>query len=150
MEKKKKKHIVLMNGPISSMFIGDSIAKHSSKTNIGAHAIFLGQIREDKKNELAVCSIEYSAHNEMAEQAFEIIRENAFAKYDMECMHIYHSVGNVKIGEISLFVFVSCKHRAQSFKALEWIVDAIKKEVPIWKKEILNNGSHVWVSGEQM
>ena len=150
MEKKKKKHTVLMNGPISSMFIGDAIAKHSSKTNIGAHAIFLGQIREDKRQEFTVCSIEYSAHNEMAEQAFETIREAAFSKFDMECMHIYHSVGNVKIGEISLFVFVSCKHRAQSFLALEWIVEAIKKEVPIWKKEILNNGSHVWVSGKQM
>lgn len=134
-----------MNGPISSSFIGDAIAKHSSKTNIGAHAIFLGQIRADIKNELAVCMIEYSAHNEMAEHAFETIRETAFSKFDMVCMHIYHSIGNIKIGEISLFVFVSCKHRAQSFEALEWIVEAIKKEVPIWKKEILSNDTHYWV-----
>ena len=148
MEKKKKKHIVLMNGPISSMFIGDAIEKHSSKTNIGAHAIFLGQIRKDQNQTISVTEIDYSAHNEMAEKAFENIRESAFNKFEMECMHIYHSVGNVKIGEISLFVFVSCKHRAQSFLALEWIVEAIKKEVPIWKKENFEDGSYVWINGD--
>lgn len=148
MEKKKKKHTVLINGPISSIFIGDAIAKHSSKTNIGAHAIFLGQIRKDQKQEKTVSAIEYSAHNEMAEQAFETIREAAFSKFDMVCMHIYHSLGNIKIGEISLFVFVSCKHRSQSFKALEWIVEAIKKEVPIWKKENFEDGNHEWIGGK--
>lgn len=146
--KHKKKHTVLMNGPISSTFIGDAISKHSIKTNIGAHAIFLGQIRMDKKKDSLVCAIEYSAHPEMAEKAFENIREKAFEKYEMECMHIYHSIGNVKVGEISLFVFVSCKHRIQSFLALEWIVESIKKEVPIWKKEILSDGGHNWINEE--
>ncbi|HRH56909.1 MAG TPA: molybdenum cofactor biosynthesis protein MoaE [Chitinophagales bacterium] len=141
----KKKHSVLVNGPITSDFIGNSIAKHSTKTNIGAHAIFLGQVRKDLKENTAVANIEYSAHNEMAEKIFEAIREQAFEKFDMVCMHIYHSLGKVNVGEVSLFVFVSCKHRAQSFEALEWIVEEIKNKVPIWKKENYENGNYSWI-----
>lgn len=133
----KKKHKVLVEGPISSAFIGESIAKHSGKTDIGAHAIFLGQIRKDNNENNNVTSIEYSAYGEMAENIFHTIREEAFSKYSMVCMHIYHSLGIVKTGEISLFVFVSCKHRQKSFEALQYIVDEIKAKVPIWKKEKL-------------
>ncbi len=141
----KKKHSVLVNGPITSDFIGNSIAKHSTKTNIGAHAIFLGQVRKDLKENTAVANIEYSAHNEMAEKIFEAIREQAFEKFDMVCMHIYHSLGKVNVGEVSLFVFVSCKHRAESFEALEWIVEEIKHKVPIWKKENYENENYSWI-----
>ena len=144
-QQKKKKHTVLINGPVTPSFIGDSIAKHSSKTDIGAHAIFLGQVRKDKKEERHVRDIEYSAHSEMAEKVFEEIRERAFTKYDMVCMHIYHSIGRVKTGEISLFVFVSCKHREQSFEALRELVEEIKAHVPIWKKENYEDDSYTWI-----
>lgn len=144
-KKVKKKHTVLVEGPVSSEFIGNSIAKHSSKTDIGAHAIFLGQIRKDDHADKLVAGIDYSAHNEMAEKAFYTIREAAFEKFPMVCMHIYHSLGHVAVGEISLFVFVSCKHRAKSFEALEYIVNEIKAQVPIWKKEIYEDGSHSWI-----
>lgn len=146
----KKKHTVLINSAITADFIGNSIAKHSSKTEIGANAIFLGQVRNDIKNNTEVSSIEYSAHNEMAEKIFETIREEAFLKFDMVCMHIYHSIGKVKTGEISLFVFVSCKHREQSFKALEWIVEEIKNKVPIWKKENYEDGNYSWIGAAQI
>lgn len=138
-----------MHGAIAPDFISSSIAKHSSKTEIGAHAIFLGQIRKDVKENIAVANIEYSAHNEMAEKVFEDIREHAFEKFDMVCMHIHHSLGKVNVGEISLFVFVSCKHRAQSFEALEWIVEEIKNKVPIWKKENYVDGNYSWIGSEK-
>ncbi len=144
-EKKKKHHPVLVQGPITPEFIANAIAKHSSKTDIGAHAIFLGQIRNDVKDGKAVTDIVYSAHNEMAEKEFSKLRETAFAKYDMVCMHIYHSLGSVKTGEISLFVFVSCKHREQSFEALRTIVDDVKANVPIWKRENYQDDSYNWV-----
>lgn len=150
MEKTKKKKTVLKDGPILPEFISASIANHSSKTDIGAHAIFLGQIRRDEKEAGKVVSnIEYSAHNEMAEEVFYEIRESAFSKFDIVCMHIYHSLGTVKVGEISLFVFVSCKHRADSFKALEYLVEEIKAKVPIWKKENYENGTYSWLGGEK-
>jgi molybdopterin synthase catalytic subunit len=137
---------VLIQGPIKPEFIGASIAKHSGKTGIGAHAIFLGQVRKDSNASGAtVNEIVYSAHEAMAEKVFSEIREEAFAKFDMVCMHIYHSLGAVKTGEISLFVFVSCKHRKASFRALEEIVEKIKLRVPIWKKEIFENGQSRWI-----
>ncbi|MDB5228252.1 MAG: molybdopterin converting factor [Bacteroidota bacterium] len=149
MEEKKKKHNVLVEGRVTSTFIADAISKHSSKTEIGAHAIFLGQVRRDAQKDSFVKNIEYSAHPEMAEKAFEKIREKAFKKFDMICLHIHHSIGMVDAGEVSLFVFVSCKHRAQTFGALKWLVDEIKKTVPIWKKENYENGSYKWLDGDQ-
>jgi molybdopterin synthase catalytic subunit len=145
MEAKKKKHKVLIEGPVQPSFIADSIAKHSSKMDIGAHAIFLGQVRADAKDGKAVKAIEYSAYPEMAENILSEIREDLFSRYPITCMHIYHSIGTVKAGEISLFVFVSCKHRKESFDALRDIVELIKAKVPVWKKEIYEDESHVWV-----
>lgn len=140
----KKKHKVIQQGAISPAFIADSIAKHSSKTNIGAHTIFLGQVRKDKINENEVSEIEYTAYEEMAEQEFHAIREEAFSKYELTCMHIYHSLGIVKAGEISLFVFVSAVHREQVFAACSYIVEQIKSRVPIWGKEIFADGTFIW------
>lgn len=142
--KEKKRHKVLVNGPISPAFIADSIAKHSSKTNIGGHAIFMGQVRADEVNGKPVKAIDYSAYDEMAEEVFYNIREAAFTKYDLVCMHIYHSLGVVKAGEISLFVFVSSKHRAPAFDACREIVEDIKKQAPVWGKEILEDDTHLW------
>jgi molybdopterin synthase catalytic subunit len=59
-------------------------------------------------------------------------------------MHIYHSKGVVKIGEICLFVFVSAPHRKVVFKALEFIVEEIKVQVPIFGKELFEDDSHQW------
>ncbi|MBW7951610.1 MAG: molybdenum cofactor biosynthesis protein MoaE, partial [Chitinophagaceae bacterium] len=96
----KKNIKVFIEGAISSSFIGESILKHSTKKNIGAHSIFLGQVRNDIINQQEVKAIEYSAYNEMAEEKFHEIREDAFKKYDLICMHIYHSMGVVNAGEI--------------------------------------------------
>lgn len=139
-----KRHKVFIEGAISPAFISDSIAKHSSKFDIGAHAIFLGQVRNDVLGEKKVAAIEYTTYPEMAEEKLHEIREAAFAKHDLVCMHIYHSLGTVKAGEICLFVFVSSKHRKASFDACEELVEQIKKEVPIWGKEIFEDESHGW------
>ncbi len=143
-EPKKKIHKVFVEGPINSSFIAESIAKHSSKTDIGAHSIFLGQVRKDEIDGKAVQSIVYSAYEEMAEKEFHRIREAAFEKYPLTCMHIYHSLGRVKAGEVSLFVFVSAMHRQAVFSACSEIVEQIKLRVPIWGKEVLEDGSFIW------
>jgi len=140
----KKKHKVFVNGAVSPQFIADSIAKHSSKTNIGAHDIFLGQVRNDVIENKTVQAIDYSAYEEMAEDKFHEIREAAFAKFELSCMHIYHSLGKVKAGEISLFVFVSSKHRTSAFDACRWIVEEIKANVPIFGKEIFEDDTFAW------
>ncbi|OFY86820.1 MAG: molybdopterin converting factor [Bacteroidetes bacterium RIFCSPLOWO2_12_FULL_35_15] len=140
----KKKHNVFIQGAITPNFIADSIAKHSGKTNIGGHDIFLGQVRNDLIDDKTVVAIEYSAYLEMAEEQFHEIREAAFTKYNLVCMHIYHSLGAVKTGEICLFVFVSSKHRKDAFDACRDIVEQIKEMVPIWGKEIFEDESHTW------
>jgi molybdopterin synthase catalytic subunit len=138
------KKTVFIQGPISSEFIGQSIAKHQSKKNIGAHTIFLGQVRADEMDGNTVTAIEYSAYEEMAEEAITAIREKAFAQFDLICMHIYHSLGEVKAGEICLFVFVSATRRKQVYEATETIVNWIKTEVPIFGKELFENRTFTW------
>jgi len=143
MENKKPKN-VFKEGAISSQFIADSIAKHQSKTGIGAHNIFLGQVRADAINGKIVAAIEYTAYEDMANQKFYEIREAAFEKFDLNCMHIYHSLGKVNTGEICLFVFVSSPRRKEVFPAIEFIVEAIKAEVPVFGKEIFDDETHQW------
>jgi len=131
-------------GAVSPQKIADSIAKHQSKHTIGAHAIFLGQVRADTIDGNTVEAIEYSAYEEMANKAIDEIKEAAFEKFNLTCAHIYHSLGKVSVGEICLFVFVSSAHRKESFKASEFIVEEIKKLAPIFGKEIFENQNHQW------
>lgn len=138
------KKTVFIQGPITSEFIGQSIAKHQSKQTIGAHNIFLGQVRADVIEGNIVSAIEYSAYEEMADEAMSLIREKAFAEFDLICMHIYHSLGVVKAGEICVFVFVSATRRKEVYKATEAIVNWIKTDVPIFGKELFENSDFVW------
>ena len=135
---------VFREGAITPEFIANSIAKHQVKTTIGAHNIFLGQVRADEINTKKVAAIDYTAHEDMANLKFHEIREAAFLRFDLSCMHIYHSIGNVNAGEICLFVFVSSKRRKEVFPAIEFIVEEIKAKVPIFGKEIFNDQSHQW------
>jgi molybdopterin synthase catalytic subunit len=140
----KTKKSVFIQGPISAAFIGDSIAKHQSKTGIGAHNIFLGQVRADLIDGKEVVAIDYSAYEEMAEQSFYEIRESAFAKYELSCLHIYHSLGMVKSGEICLFVFVSAPRRKVVYEALQFLVEEIKEKTAVFGKEIFADESYSW------
>jgi len=135
---------IFVQGAITPQKIADSIAHHSVKTNIGGHSIFLGQVRADAKETGKVNAIEYTAYDEMALEKAHEIREAAFAKYEITCMHIYHSLGEVKAGEICLFVFTSSKHRRAAMDACNEIVERIKKELPLWGKEIIDNNETVW------
>lgn len=135
---------VFKEGAISSAFIGESIAKHQSKTTIGAHNIFLGQVRADVIDGKTISAIDYTAYEDMANAKFHEIREAAFEKFNLTCMHIYHSLGTVKAGEICMFVFVSSPRRKEVFKALEFIVEDIKAKVPVFGKEIFEDQTHQW------
>jgi molybdopterin synthase catalytic subunit len=135
---------IFVQGAISSAFIAESIQRHSSKTDIGAHNIFLGQVRKDILGGKEVAAIEYSSYEPMAAVKMEEIREAIFAKYELTCMHVYHSLGTVHTGEICLFVFTSSKHRKIAFDACEETVERIKKELPVWGKEIFAGGDYQW------
>jgi molybdopterin synthase catalytic subunit len=142
--KKDSPKNVFLQGAISPAFISESIAKHSSKHNIGAHNIFLGQVRDDIIGGKTVRSIEYSTYADMAQNQLHLIREAAFEHFALTCLHIHHSLGEVRKGEICLFVFTSAPHRHAAVEACAYIVERIKAEVPIWGKEIFEDESFVW------
>ena len=141
-EKQVKK--VFVQGAITPDKIATSIAHHQSKTNIGAHDIFLGQVRADVIDGKKVAAIDYTAYEEMAEDVFHEIRESAFAKFDLTCAHIYHSLGRVNAGELCLFVFTSSAHRQMAFDSCRFLVEEIKKKVPVFGKEIFEDETYQW------
>lgn len=140
----KKEKNIFINGAISAAFIGKSIESHQSKTSIGAHSIFLGQVRADVIDGKEVNTIEYTSYEDMANEQMSIIREEIFAKYNLACMHVYHSLGNITVGEICLFVFTSSKNRRAAIEACNELVERIKKELPIWGKEIFSDETSQW------
>jgi molybdopterin synthase catalytic subunit len=135
---------IFIEGAVPPAMIADSIAKHQTKTEIGAHSIFLGQVRKDVIDGQHVAAIEYTTYKEMALEKMHEIREEIFAKYPLTCMHIYHSLGTVKAGEISLFVFTSSAHRKEAIDACQEVVNRIKAELPVWGKEIFENETYQW------
>ena len=143
MTEKKPKNI-FTTGAIAPAFIAESIQKHSTKTDIGAHSIFLGQVRRDVIDGKTVAAIEYTAYEDMALEKMHEIREAVFAKYSLTCMHVHHSLGRVAAGEISLFVFTSSKHRKVAIAACEEVVERIKAELPVWGKEFFEDESYQW------
>lgn len=143
MTERKIKNI-FVQGAIAPSFIGDSIQKHQAKTDIGGHSIFLGQVRADTIGDKKVASIEYTAYEEMALEKMHAIREEVIARYQLTCMHVYHSLGIVAAGEICLFVFTSSPHRKAAMEACNELVERIKTELPVWGKELFADETYQW------
>jgi molybdopterin synthase catalytic subunit len=99
----------------------------------GAAVDFWGIVRgvEDGRE---IDGIEYEAHREMAEHQLKRIVEEGVKKFPLELIIIHHRIGFIGVGQSSLFVRVTSRHRAEAFRASQWIVDELKKKVPIWKK----------------
>lgn len=144
--KENKQKNIFVQGAIGPAFIGESIAKHQTKTDIGGHSIFLGQVRADAIEGKTVAAIEYTTYEEMALEKMTEIREEIFEKYPLVCMHVYHSLGKVAAGEICLFVFTSSRHRKVAIDACEETVEKIKAELPVWGKELFADESYQWKS----
>jgi molybdopterin synthase catalytic subunit len=144
MSETKKVKNIFVEGPVDPAFIANSIAKHATKTSIGGHSIFLGQVRADVIGDKKVEAIEYTSHVEMALEKMTEIREAIFGKYPLTCMHVYHSLGAIKAGEICLFVFTSSAHRKAAIDACSECVERIKAELPVWGKEIFEGEGYQW------
>lgn len=143
MSERKAKNI-FVNGAITSAFIAENIHKHSTQKNIGGHSIFLGQVRADTLDGKLVSAIEYTAYEEMSIEMMHKLRESVFEKYRLTCMHVYHSLGKINAGEICLFVFTSSAHRKAAMDACEELVERIKKELPIWGRELFDDETFQW------
>ena len=141
---KEKIKNIFIEGPITGSFIGEKIASHQSKTAIGGHSIFLGQVRADSIQGKTVAAIEYSTYSEMALSSMQSLREAIIEKYVLTCMHVYHSLGKIKVGEICFFVFTSAPHRKAAIDACTETVERFKAEMPDWGKEIFEDDSYQW------
>ena len=135
---------IFIPGPIAAGFIADSIQKHSKKTTIGGHSIFLGQVRADTVNDKNIVAIDYTANEALALEIMRELRETIFAKYALTCMHVYHSLGQVNTGELCLFVFTSSQHRKAAIDACEETVEKIKTTLPVWGRELFEDDTHRW------
>ncbi len=112
----------------------------------GAVVTFLGTTRDNFDGK-RVLTLEYEAFDEMAVKKLEEVRQELLAEFGLDEIAIGHRIGTVGIGEISLVVAVGSPHRKESFHACHKAVDRIKEVVPIWKKEIYQDGSR-WVACE--
>jgi len=135
----------LIAGPVPPGKISELVEKMGRKTDSGGHMIFLGQVRADEIEGKRVRAIEYSAYSEMVNVEADKIKKTVFSEFaDVKSIIIIHSIGIVKAGEISLLVFVSAGHRKHAMEACSKTVELIKANLPVWKKEIFEDDSHLW------
>jgi molybdopterin synthase catalytic subunit len=116
----------------------------------GATILFLGTIRNHNEG-YDVSAIYYEVYMRMAEEAMAKIEAEAIKRWNLKKFAAMHRIGNLKIGEVSVAIAVSSEHRAEAFEAARYAIDQIKSEVPIWKKEVINNGKEArWAQGTPM
>ena len=111
----------------------------------GAVCVFYGVVREDSRNK-KVRFLDYDAYPEMAEKKMRDILEEVRAKWPEQRAAIVHRIGTLGIGEASVVIAVGSPHRGESFEACRYVIDRVKEEVPIWKKEVFTDGEE-WVEG---
>ncbi|MBI4339469.1 MAG: molybdenum cofactor biosynthesis protein MoaE [Chloroflexi bacterium] len=112
----------------------------------GSVITFLGVTRDQTEGR-QVLWLEYEAYPTMAEKMLGRVAEEVRERWGIERLSIAHRTGRLEIGEVSLAVAVGSPHRAEGFAACAYVVDRIKENVPIWKKEVFANGE-VWVGME--
>jgi len=122
----------------------NEVIRVASAMGAGAVNVFIGTIRDtalDKK----VVRLEYEAYESMAVSETQKIIDEAAKKWDLMGFAVSHRTGVVKPGEVAVVVAVSTKHRSASFEACQYIIDRLKEKVPIFKKEVFEDGEE-WIS----
>lgn len=110
----------------------------------GGIDVFIGTVRNATKGK-TVLRLEFEAYEPMAISEMEKIVKEAAEKWPVQKVLIHHRVGVLEVGEVPVIIAVSAAHRAAAFDACRYIIDTLKQTVPIWKKEIFEDGE-VWVA----
>lgn len=118
-------------------------ARHSSD---GAAVMFDGVVRDNTRGRRTLY-LDYEAYEPMALKQMESLAAEARQRFEVRSASIIHRIGRLEIGETSVLIVVAAAHRGASFDACRWIIDTLKKTVPIWKKEYFEDGA-VWADGE--
>ena len=89
--------------------------------------------------------LEYEAYGEMAVEQMRSIARGARDRWSIVRLAIVHRIGAVAVGEPSVVIAVTCPHRSDAFESCRWLIDALKRDVPIWKREVWSSGALSWV-----
>jgi molybdopterin synthase catalytic subunit len=131
--------IKIVRGPIDLDEVLDSVKSPEA----GAIDVFIGTTRNHSDGR-KVLSLEYEAYEPMAVKLMEAIGAGARRRWGIDRFAIVHRVGRVEVGDPSVVIAVSAVHRREAFEACRYVIDALKRDIPIWKKEVFSDGE-VWV-----
>ncbi|MGC9199705.1 MAG: molybdenum cofactor biosynthesis protein [Acidobacteriaceae bacterium] len=137
-----RSEIALVRGPID----GAAIVRAIKADADGAVCVFDGIVRDNSRGRRTLY-LEYEAYEEMALRQLHLLRARALQNFGVREAVIVHRLGRIEVGETSVLIAVASAHRAAAFEACRWIIDTLKKTVPIWKLEQFADGS-AWADGE--
>lgn len=114
--------------------------------SLGGIVTFFGATRaEHDPSHGALRRLEYEAYREMAWEQMKRLAAQAVANWQAARVVVIHRLGGVGVGEVSVALAVACPHRAEAFEACRWLIDTLKQDVPIWKKDVFADGFTRWV-----
>ena len=124
----------------------EDVVKFVTDAHAGGIDVFLGTTRaETSPSGQRLLALDYEAYAEMALARLKLLATDARKGWPITKIAILHRIGRVAVGEASVVIAVSCPHRAESFDACRFLIDQLKVDVPIWKKEIWADGTGTWV-----
>jgi molybdopterin synthase catalytic subunit len=132
--------IQLLETPLSVTTCSEFVAT----AEVGGSTVFVGTVRNQTKGK-RVLRLDFEAYAPMAISEMRKIAEQACERWPVIKMAIHHRVGSLEVGEIAVIIAVSAAHRKATFEACQYAIDTLKETVPIWKKEIFEDGE-VWVA----
>ena len=135
---------VLVEGPVDPALATRCVQRFAANGAVGAHVIFVGQVRADEITAGTVSGIEYSAHESMALHAFAAMVDRVAEQVELIDIELRHSLGYVPVGGASLLIAVATGHRDQAYTASRAILEAIKKDVPIYGRELTAAEQSSW------
>jgi MoaE-MoaD fusion protein len=124
----------------------EAVVRRLKQPTDGAAVIFDGVVRDNTRGRRTLY-LDYEAYEAMALKQMESLAVKARASFEVRGVSIVHRLGRLEIGETSVLIVVTAAHRGAAFEACRWIIDTLKKTVPIWKKEYFADGA-VWADGE--
>ncbi len=122
----------------------DEVIAAVNSENAGAVDVFIGTVRNSTK-ERKVVRLEFEAYDSMALREMEKLAQQVRERWPVEKIAIHHRKGVLQIGEVAVVIAVSTPHRKEAFAACQFAIDTLKQTVPIWKKEIFEDGQ-IWVA----
>ena len=142
-------HTTLVNTEKKKISSGEAKKFIFSEQN-GAESIFIGRVRNENSGK-KVTAVTYDAHNQAVIKSFESICNDSKNKFDKSAkIFLEHAIGYVPVGEISILIAVGSGHRDEAFKICRYILEEIKNQSPIWKKEHYIDGKEEWLPGRSL